>query len=316
VRPDQANKLVMHMPRVNMPPPTPQAVTTFVASTLGCEVTGVGPVDSFATDAVYDVDTNRGRFIVKASTSHDALRAEAWACARGAAAGCATPPVIRLGRLGTGMTALIMSHVAGQPIAAGHPAFLKVGADLHRLHRVRMAGFGWLAQPSWDELGTPSLRHPSWPSFLQAICDDTRALTDSYEHAAVVADAAAAAINDHADTLAGVEVGVLCHGDLKAAHILIDAGRLAGVIDWGDAVAADPWWDIARFAHRSDAASVSLLLQGYRPSDPVTTEERAWCLALYEALWTLVDACFAHGQGRRVDATLKGAWDHIERMPR
>jgi aminoglycoside phosphotransferase len=304
-----------HVPRVNMPPLSPQAVATFVASTLGCAVASVVRVDAFATDAVYDVDTSAGCFIVKASTSHDALRAEAWACARGAAAGCAAPAVIGLGRLGTRMSILIMSRVAGQPIAAGHPAFRNVGADLHRLHTVRMAGFGWLAEASWEALGDPSLRHRSWPSFLQAICDDTRALTDSYRLAAVVADAAASAISDRADTLAAVEAGVLCHGDLKAAHILIDAGRLAGVIDWGDAVIADPWWDIARFAHRSDPASLSLLLQGYRLPDPVTTGGRAWRLALYEALWMLVDACFAHRQGRRVDAILTGAMNRIGRMP-
>jgi aminoglycoside phosphotransferase (APT) family kinase protein len=291
-----------------------QAVADFVAREMGCQAGRVVKLDAFAGNAVYEVDADGRRFIVKTSTGRDALRAEAWACARGAAAGCAAPAIIRRGCLGTGdgMCALIMNRVAGQPIAAGHPAFLQVGADLHRLHGVKMTGFGWLAGASWDELGEFTLRHPSWLSFLQAICDDARGLSDG--SAAAVADAAASAIIDHADALAAVEVGVLCHGDLKAAHILVDAGRLAAVIDWGDAVVADPWWDIARFAHRADAASVSLLRQGYRPPDPASTEELAWCLPLYEALWMLVDACVAHGHGRRVDATLQGAMNHIERV--
>jgi aminoglycoside phosphotransferase (APT) family kinase protein len=295
-----------------------QAVADFVASELGCQASRVVKLDAFAGNAVYEVDADEGRFIVKASTSRHALRAEAWACARGAAAGCTAPAIIRRGCLGTGdgICALIMNRVAGQPIAAGHPVFVQVGADLHRLHGVKMTGFGWLAQASWDELGQFTLRHPSWLSFLQAICDDARGLADSYGLAAAVADAAASGISDHAYALAAVEVGVLCHGDLRDAHILVDAGRLAGVIDWGDALVADPWWDIARFAHRADAASVSLLRQGYRLQDPGRTEELAWCLPLYEALWMLVDACVAHGQGRRVDVTLQGAMNHIKQMPR
>jgi Ser/Thr protein kinase RdoA (MazF antagonist) len=295
-----------------------RAVADFVTSELGCRVGRVVELDAFAGNAVYEVDAEQGRFIVKASMNRDALRAEAWACERGAAAGCAAPAIIGRGNLDVegSMCALIMNCVAGQPIAAGHPAFIEAGADLRRLHGVKMTGFGWLAQVSMDELGEFTLRYPSWLNFLQAICDDARGLADSYEFAATVADAATSAISDHADTLAAVEVGVLCHGDLKASHILVDAGHLAGVIDWGDAVVADPWWDIARFAHRTDAASVSLLHQGYHLPNLASTEEIAWRLPLYEALWTLVDAYVDHNLGHQIDAALQEAMNHIERMPR
>ena len=67
-------------------------------------------------------------------------------------------------------------------------------------------------------------------------------------------------------------MGALCHGDLKVAHILIDADRLAGVIDWGDAVVGDPLWEIARFAHRADAASLAELLAGYDPKQMMADE--------------------------------------------
>jgi len=122
--------------------------------------------------------------------------------------------------------------------------------------------------------------------------------------AAPVAEAAAAAIDAHAAALAAVKVGSLCHGDLKAAHILVDAGRLAGVIDWGDAVVGDPLWDIARFAHRVDARSVALLLAGYDP-ERAMVDELAWRVPLYGMLWMLVDALVAHRLGRRVDALLE-----------
>src|SRR4029453_18331828 len=77
-----------------------QAVAAFVASELGCEATRVVRVDAFATNAVYAVDADGRRFVVKASMLHEALRAEAWACARGADAGCAAPAILGLGRLG------------------------------------------------------------------------------------------------------------------------------------------------------------------------------------------------------------------------
>jgi aminoglycoside phosphotransferase (APT) family kinase protein len=283
-----------------------QAVAAFVASELGCEATRVLRVDAFDTNAVYEVDADEQWFIVKASRMHDALRAEAWACARGADAGCAAPAILARGRLNTddGMSAFIMRRVAGGPIVAGHPAFREVGARLRRLHDVRLPGFGWLAEASWDEGGDFSLLHRSWLDFLQGICSDLRSLADRYAIAAPLAAEAVAAIDAHAEALAAVEVGALCHGDLKAAHILVDAGRLVGVIDWGDAVVADPLWDIARFAHRAEAASLAGLLAGYDPQQAMV-DELAWRLPLYGALWGLVDASVAHRLGYRVDATLE-----------
>src|SRR5262245_35172562 len=237
-----------------------QAVAAFVASALGCEVTRVVRVDGFGADGVSAVDADGRPFVVKASMLHDAVRAEAWPCAPGADAGCAAPAILGLGRLGTDdrMSAFIMHRVAGGPIVAGHPAFPEVGGGLRRLHDVRLPGFGWLAEASWDARGDCSLRHHSWLGFLQGICGDARRLANRYVVAAPVAAAAAAALDAHAAALAAVEVGSLCHGDLKAAHLLVDAGQLAGVIDWGDAVVGDPLWDIARFAQRADAGSVAL----------------------------------------------------------
>src|SRR5262245_31792209 len=263
-----------------------QAVAAFVASALGCEVTRVVRVDGFGADGVSAVDADGRQFVVKASMLHEAVRAEAWACARGADAGCAAPTILGRGRLGTedSMSAFIMRRVAGGPIVAGHPALPEVGIGLRRLHAVRLPGFGWLAEAAWDERGAFALRHRSWLGFLQGICGDARRLADRSVVAAAVAEAAAAAIDAHADALAVVEVGSLCHGDLKAAHLLVDTGRLAGVIDWGDAAVGDPLWDIARFAHRADGGAVSLLLEGYDP-ERAMVDELVWRVPLYGALW-------------------------------
>src|SRR5215468_12498577 len=127
-----------------------QAVAAFVANELGYETTRVVQVDAFATNAVYEVDAHGRHFVVKASMLHDALRAEAWACARGADAGCPAPAILVLGRLASdpSMSALVMSRVAGRPIVARHPALARVGGVLRRLHDVRLPGVGWLAEAS------------------------------------------------------------------------------------------------------------------------------------------------------------------------
>src|SRR3989442_14174218 len=123
-----------------------QAVAAFVASELGCEARLVVRVAAFATNAVYEVDADGRRFVVKASRMHEALRAEAWACARGADAGCATPAILGLGRLGTddSMSACIMRRVAGGPIVAGDPAVSWGGGSLRRLPPPRVPGVGWV----------------------------------------------------------------------------------------------------------------------------------------------------------------------------
>ena len=288
-----------------------QGVAAFVTSELGSEVTRVIRLDAFAGNAVYQVDTGVGRFVVKASTKHAALRAEAWACARGAYAGCQAPALLGLGRLDNKLSALIMRLVAGSPIVPGHPVLAEVGARLRALHDVKLGGFGWLAEAVWDQGGGFSLTHGSWLGFLRGICADVRHLTDQYAIANSAASTAEAAIDAHADALGAIEVGSLCHGDLKAAHILAADGRLAGVIDWGDAVAADPLWDIARFAHRADAASVSLLLEGYGANQP-QLDELAWRVRLYEGLWMLVDAVVAHHLGQAVEEAVKAAMGHLD----
>ena len=292
-------------------------VAAFVASELGHEATRVVRVDAFATNVVYEVDADGRRFVVKSSTMHDALRAEAWACARGADAGCPAPAILVLGRLASdpSMSALVMSRVAGRPIVAGHPALARVGGVLRRLHDVRLPGFGWLAEASWDALGDFSLIHRSWLDFLERILADTRSLADRYALAAPVAEAAAEALDAHADALAAVEVGSLCHGDLKAAHILVDGSRIAAVIDWGDAVVGDPLWDIARFAHRADAGSTARLLEGYDP-DRATADELAWRIPLYGVLWMLVDAIVEHRLGRRAETALEAAMSYVANKAR
>ncbi len=297
------------------PGPNEHAIAAFVAANLGHQTTRIARTDAFATNAVYEVDVDDRRFMLKASRNRDALRAEAWACARAASIGFPAPEVlVDVRQIGSdaAMAAFVMTRVAGDPVTNGHVAFRELGAAVRRLHEIKLPGFGPLADAVWDQRDGFTLHSRSWLAFLTNICNDTRRLAESCTLAIPVADAAEAAISAHADELMKA-TGSLCHGDLKTNHIFVERGGLAGVIDWGDALIGDPSWEIARYAHRGDAQSLSLLLHGYDP-DGSMVDDLAWRIPLYSVLWLLVDAVVDHRLGSSVEALLNAAMRNIERL--
>ena len=48
--------------------------------------------------------------------------------------------------------------------------------------------------------------------------------------------------------VAGMGAGdrVLAHGDLMFRHVFVEDGRLSGIVDWGDAMVADPHYELAQ----------------------------------------------------------------------
>jgi hypothetical protein len=286
------------------------AVADFVTRELGCSPTRVTRRDAFVTNAVFDVDAGGDRFILKASRLHDALRAEAWACAQGACAGCEAPGILAFGSIESPelLSAFIMPRLAGVPIASGHPAWFELGARIRRLHEVKLPRFGALADAPRDGRGGYVPAHGSWPGYLGSICADARRLENGSTSANEVAGALTAALERHGGALAAVHTGSLCHGDLKVAHVLVDGAALSGVIDWGDAVVADPLWDLARFAHRAEPGLTAALVGGYDPEGALAGD-LAWRLPLYGALWMLVDAIVDDRLGHDVDALLRSAMD-------
>lgn len=94
-------------------------------------------------------------------------------------------------------------------------------------------------------------------------------------------DPATVALLDHAATLGPADPAdaVLVHGDLHIRHVLIEAGRASGVIDWGDTALADPSVDlmIAYAAFTPDVREHFLTAYGPVPPE---REVRARALAV------------------------------------
>jgi aminoglycoside phosphotransferase (APT) family kinase protein len=94
----------------------------------------------------------------------------------------------------------------------------------------------------------------------------------------------------------------LLHGDLHLRHLYADAGRLTGILDWGDSLYGDPLFDVARFTMTADTAVV---LAGYGLT-PDRELDRIF--SQYRILWSLM--------ALRAEIAAGGDWiePHVRRI--
>jgi aminoglycoside phosphotransferase (APT) family kinase protein len=102
---------------------------------------------------------------------------------------------------------------------------------------------------------------------------------------------------------------VWVHGDLHARNLLVEDGRLAAVIDWGDLTSGDPATDLAAAWLLFEPAAHDALLDAYgRVAEPTWRRATGW--AVFMAV-TMLDAGLAGDDrfevaGRRALARLAG----------
>lgn len=100
---------------------------------------------------------------------------------------------------------------------------------------------------------------------------------------------------------------VVLHGDLHARHVLVDAGRASGVIDWGDVCIGDPALDLSIAYGAFGGAARAALLDAYGRTVDGITELRARVIAVWLAIALLAYADDVGNEPLRTEAA--GALD-------
>lgn len=181
---------------------------------------------------------------------------------------------------------LILERLGGHPLSA-HPTSMtaidramwaRAGEELRTLHQVRMPGFGPLV-PGPD---TPHGEATNWCPFANyARTEGIPWLVDAGYLSISDANGLARRFDEAASLFSQVTEGRLLHGDLCSGHIFHSANQTyEGIVDFGQAQAGDPRWDLARIPLQDGDEAQDALLAGYG-SDAVTKEDRDLLLPLY-----------------------------------
>ncbi|MEE4488979.1 phosphotransferase family protein [Streptomyces sp. BE230] len=186
---------------------------------------------------------------------------------------------------------LLLNRLPGHAADPGGKVLFEAGKSLQRIHRIALPGFGLIdAVKDRQPVGS----HPSWTGFLYDVLKVARrsipnVVIPLYVHRAMLEWLRHPRNCAH---LARVEQGVLLHGDLMPKHIWDDGGRLAALIDWGDAMVGDPHFDLAR-SSMAGQRPFPTLLNGYGLETPPPAD----LLAFYRAVWSLMALTVECGAG-------------------
>lgn len=158
---------------------------------------------------------------------------------------------------------LILGAVDGQPIGEGGPCPIDVarqlGDALRRLHQVDLGQARDVLKPTWGRfIGMLRERRAS-------MADDERRTSSLAPHLRAELDDFVP--RDPADLVDTDRLPVLVHGDVHGDHVFVDpeAGRLTGIIDFGDAWAGDPDYELLAL-HAGTFGWDTSVLAGYLDS--------------------------------------------------
>ncbi len=140
-----------------------------------------------------------------------------------------------------GTPCVVLRDVGGEPLDGDAPAFRGAGAHLRAVHDVVIDGFGSVT------VG-PGLRgeDATWSQTVRAACAGLAPIVAAGLVPAELAARAGAALDDHRELFDSVESARLLHGDFHPRHVYAVDGHITGIIDWGDATAGDPVFDLGR----------------------------------------------------------------------
>lgn len=197
------------------------------------------------------IDPNGTSVVVKADRDARRLAREAWALRAAGQSACPVPTVRDV--IDSDAAVLVMDHIDGQTLwDSPDSAWSTVGRQLRRLHH--------------DVIAPPNLPYfgggPSWWPSLIALAD--RELRKPAARALVpptILDEVHQSVVQAAEGAAEIGVAFI-HGDCTPYHWILQAGEVAGLIDFGEAGLGDPAWDHVVLT-RWDPGELPRVLAGY-----------------------------------------------------
>jgi aminoglycoside phosphotransferase (APT) family kinase protein len=257
---------------------------------LGCPAILTDSLSGSILNVVYAVRCGERELIAKSGAS-TGIRREAAVLAMLRETEVAVPHAVLLPANPTFPNDLLLLDVLpGRAAKRDDEVLADAGRSLRQVHDMRLPGFGLVGTGQRQLTGTSD----SWAGFLHsAVAEASRTIPVDVMPAVMQDEVAAQLSQHHIRThLAGIDQGVLLHGDLMPRHVWNDEGRLAGLIDWGDAMVGDPLFDLARFSMASEEA-FERFLRGYGGSTP--PDERI--LAFYRMVFSLMALTVECGAG-------------------
>jgi aminoglycoside phosphotransferase (APT) family kinase protein len=254
------------------------AVEAIIAH-LGMEVTALDFLVQGATSRVWRAETPDGPVVIRLGDplpgKTAGFGADAGARRRILQAGGRVAEPLAVGRLNgaraeddTGIAWCIDRYVAGETSERGEipeRVCRDLGELLYRMHELPVVGYG-LLQDRQDELvgrasdpasGLLTRLQDPWPLGQTAL--------DEHPIAGVAPDLLEPLMRLRDRLNVAVTAGQPClnHTDLHERQILIADGRLACLLDFGDATIGPPAWDVASFAYFHGWRPAGVLLEGY-----------------------------------------------------
>ena len=170
----------------------------------------------------------------------------------------------------------------------------QLGRHTARLHRIRLAGFGFLNTEALQRGGEPAGLDASNRAYFQKkLPDHLRFLRDAQFLPPQVLDEIERLLARH-DRLLDLPRGSLLHKDLAFWNVLGSHDRITAIIDWDDAVIGDPVDDIAIVKCFYGPDVIGPFLEGYRETAPLPDdfEARLSLYLLRNMLWKAVIRIF------------------------
>jgi aminoglycoside phosphotransferase (APT) family kinase protein len=230
--------------------------------------------------------------------------------------GVRVPEIIHVERdARIGRSVAVMTEIPGAPTWSEPAVLADAGADLARINRVPVDGFGWIRRRG--DRWPLAAEYPSYEQFLVSDHPDPwpGPLAAHFPTAAI--DALENLIDEaRGSAPAG---GHLAHGDFDGAHIFGVGTRYTGLIDFGEIRGTEPMYDLGQFHlyDDGDRAVLTHVLYGYRriapPEHPDSIRRSAILLGLGQLCRWLgpardlgADHPFVTRRTARINALLRG----------